>query len=76
MSSRETSTRRSGQAARSAALAFTVLALGACTEPVELSDWTLPVPEGTRVIEHEVLPLEERRPTLCGLDPRSSDVSC
>ena len=46
--------------AGSVVFGFTVLALGACTEPVELADWTLPVPEGTRLIEHEVLPLEER----------------
>jgi hypothetical protein len=33
----------------------------ACTpEPLELPDWTIPVPEGTRIIEYADVPLEER----------------
>ncbi|MBW2397617.1 MAG: hypothetical protein JRG95_25515, partial [Deltaproteobacteria bacterium] len=32
----------------------------ACTEPLEFADWTIPVPEGTPIIEYAAVPMEER----------------
>ena len=29
-----------------------LVALSACSEPLEFADWTIPVPEGTRIIEY------------------------
>jgi hypothetical protein len=39
---------------------FTPLALSACSAPVEFPDWSVPVPEGTRIIEYPVVPVEDR----------------
>ena len=36
------------------------LCLSACSEPLESADWTIPVPEGTRIIEYATVPLKER----------------
>ena len=43
-------------------LAFALaLSLAACApDPFEFADWTIPVPEGTRIIEYAYVPLEER----------------
>ncbi len=46
--------------AASSALASLLLSLSACAEPLEFADWTIPVPEGTRVIEYAAVPVEER----------------
>ncbi|MCH8992842.1 MAG: 6-bladed beta-propeller [Acidobacteria bacterium] len=32
----------------------------ACSEPLEFADWTIPVPEGTRIIEYAAVPIEDR----------------
>lgn len=32
----------------------------ACSEPLEFADWTIPVPEGTRIVEYPGVPEEER----------------
>jgi hypothetical protein len=42
--------------------ALVALAIGTtgCSEPYEFPDWTIPVPEGTPIIERSVLPIEER----------------
>jgi hypothetical protein len=32
----------------------------ACAEPLELADWRIDVPPGTRIIELSTVPLEER----------------
>ena len=45
---------------RAATLAFLAIVLTACSEPLEFADWTIPVPEGTRIIEYAAAPLEER----------------
>jgi hypothetical protein len=38
-----------------------LLAVAACsTEPLYFPDWTIPVPEGTPVIEYGGVPREER----------------
>jgi len=38
-----------------------LLVLSACTaEPLEFADWTIPVPEGTPIIEYASVPMEER----------------
>ncbi len=42
------------------ALALLVMALNACSDPLEFADWTFPVPEGTRIIEYAAVPIEER----------------
>jgi len=34
--------------------------LGACTQPLEFADWTIPVPEGTRIIEYPYVPFADR----------------
>jgi hypothetical protein len=31
-----------------------------CSEPLVFADWTIPVPEGTRIVEYADVPLEER----------------
>ena len=36
------------------------LSAAACSEPLEFADWTIPVPEGTRIIEYAAVPIEER----------------
>ncbi len=41
-------------------LACLAIVLSACSEPLEFADWTIPVPEGARVIEYEAISLEER----------------
>ncbi len=46
--------------AASSALASLFLSLSACSEPLEFADWTIPVPEGTRIIEYAAVPIEER----------------
>ena len=42
------------------ALALLTIALGGCSEPLEFADWTIPVPEGTRVIEYDDPAIEYR----------------
>ncbi len=38
-----------------------LLLLTACTsEPLQFADWTIPVPEGTPIIEYAAVPMEER----------------
>jgi len=36
------------------------MGVSACSEPLEFADWTIPVPEGTRVIEYAAVPTEDR----------------
>lgn len=40
--------------------AVLVLAGAACAEPLEFAEWTIAVPEGTRVIEYAAVPIEAR----------------
>ncbi len=44
------------------AIAAVLFAIGtcACSEPLEFAEWTIPVPEGTRIVEHAHVPDEER----------------
>ena len=37
-----------------------LVAVVACSEPLEFADWTIPVPEGTRIIEYAAVPVEDR----------------
>ena len=37
-----------------------LVVLSACSTPLEFADWTIPVPEGTRIIEYAAVPMEER----------------
>ncbi len=38
-----------------------LLLSAACTpEPLQFADWTIPVPEGTKIIEYAAVPMEER----------------
>ena len=39
---------------------LTLFAAVACSEPLEFADWTIPVPEGTRIIEYAHVPLDAR----------------
>ena len=49
------------RAATMVVLSITLLSLTACTPaPLEFPDWTIPVPEGTRVIEYAGVSPEER----------------
>ncbi len=42
-------------------LVIGAMTLTACTpEPLQFADWTIPVPEGTPVIEYAAVPMEER----------------
>lgn len=43
-----------------AVLLATLLALTACSPPLEFADWTIPVPEGARIIGLPHVPMEER----------------
>lgn len=43
-----------------ALIALAFFATAACTEPLEFPDWSIPVAEGTRVIEYAGVPLDER----------------
>ena len=46
---------------RVAVLAATSLMISACaTEPLVFPEWTIPVPEGTPIIEYPAVPMEER----------------
>lgn len=45
---------------RTVAVACLVSALSACSEPLEFADWTIPVPEGTRIVEYADIPTQER----------------
>ena len=45
---------------RALVFALAVLALSACSEPLEFADWTILEPEGARIIEYAWVPLEER----------------
>jgi hypothetical protein len=50
----------SGSRALRATLLTIAVAATACSEPVEFPDWTFRVPEGTRVVEYDGVPLEKR----------------
>lgn len=43
-----------------AVFALSAGTLSACSEPLVFSDWTIDVPEGTRILEHAGVPLAER----------------
>jgi len=43
-----------------ATLLIIAVAATACSEPLEFPDWTFPVAEGTRVVEYDGVPLDER----------------
>ncbi len=45
---------------REVVFAFVAIASSACSEPLEFADWTIPVPEGTRVIEYAHVPIAAR----------------
>ena len=47
---------------RAIVVLLTLFAAAACSEPLEFADWTIPVPEGTRVIEYAPVGMEERGP--------------
>lgn len=40
-------------------VALALIVVG-CSEPLHFADWTIPVPEGTRIIEYAPVPMEER----------------
>ena len=44
----------------SAVFAVAMLAHGACSEPLVFPDWTIPVPEGTRIVEYAGVTDEDR----------------
>ena len=45
---------------RSIVVLLTLFAAIACSEPLEFDDWTIPVPEGARIIGYAHVPIEER----------------
>ena len=45
---------------RSIVVLLALLAAAACSEPLEFADWTIAVPEGTRIIEYPYVPFEDR----------------
>ena len=45
---------------RAAIVLVALLFAGACAEPLEFADWTVPVPEGLAVVEYAHVPFEER----------------
>ncbi len=45
---------------RSIVVLLALLAASACSEPLEFADWTIPVLEGTRIIEYAAVPPEQR----------------
>ena len=45
---------------RASIILLTLFAAVACSEPLEFADWTIPVPEGTRVIEYAHVALADR----------------
>ena len=45
---------------RAVALALLAMVLSGCAEPPELADWTIPVPEGTPVIQYAPVSSEQR----------------
>lgn len=47
-------------ARHSLALVTACVLVVACSEPLEFADWTIPLPEGTRVVEHAGVPMQER----------------
>jgi len=44
--------------------AFLAIIVSACAEPLEFADWTIEVPEGTRVQEYAFVPAAERTELL------------
>lgn len=45
---------------RAALVGLACFAVAACSPPLEFADWTIPVPEGARIIEYAAVPMEER----------------
>ena len=45
---------------RSIVVVLALLAVVACSEPLEFADWTIPVPEGARIIEYDDPAIEDR----------------
>ena len=45
---------------RSIVVLLALFAASACSEPLEFADWTIPVPDGTPILEYAWVPLEER----------------
>ncbi len=45
---------------RFAACSLCLLIASCTSEPLEFADWTIPVPEGTRIIEYAAVPMEKR----------------
>ncbi len=45
---------------RSTVVLLPLLAAAACSEPLEFADWTIPVPEGTRIVEYVHVRLADR----------------
>ena len=66
-------------------LGVMLAAAAACADRVEFADWTIPVPDGTRIVEHTYVPLEERTEVIDlaeelviggdGSDPRYSSYN-
>lgn len=59
-------TARAGRAGR-AVLLFCLPACACTSQPLEFADWTIPVPEGTPIIEHTPIPMEAREGLRIGL---------
>jgi len=53
---------------RTLASGVTLLALAACSTPLEFADWTLPVAEDTPVVEYAHVQLEERGAAITWVD--------
>jgi hypothetical protein len=47
-------------ARRCRALVVACVVAGGCAEPLQFAEWTIPVPEETRVIEYIAVPMQER----------------
>lgn len=45
-------------------LVLTLVCAAACSDPIEFADWTIPVPEGTRIIEYAAVPAGDRSQRL------------
>ena len=55
---------------RAVVFAFVAMTLSACSEPLEFADWTIPLPEGTLVIEYAAVTGDERAGHEIDLDVR------
>lgn len=56
--------RRTKEPWRIISVALVIVALAACSEPLEFADWTVAPAEGTPIVEYADVPLEERGETV------------